>query len=995
MSEENKIDESLYSRQIYVLGLEAMKKMSQSSILISGIGGLGVEIAKNVILAGVRKVTIHDTKNATMIDLSSQFYLTEKDIGLNRAAASVKKLAELNQYVLVSAETCDLTESFLSQFNTVVIADFRPLSELIKISNFCHQKGIYFIATQTCGVFSMVFDDFGKQFVVKDPIGETPTRFLIEHITKAKEGIVTVADGGLHGLSDGQFVRFEEVPGMTELNGKTLPIKVKNARKFSIGDTSEFGDYTFEGSGGYGNQVFGELILDFDSFEESLSSMPLLEFDYSNFGRERHTLLGFLSTSKFADDHPTLDIAKNPDMVLSIAHSLNEKYKICEVVNDSLVKLMAEHCLLEISPMAAVFGGIVGQEILKSLSGKFTPIKQFFCLSYMEALNPGIKGKAIGDRYDAYRIVFGNEQHEKMMDLNYFMIGSGAIGCEVLKNWAMMGVSAGTKGKIYLTDMDSIEKSNLSRQFLFRDRDIGKMKSECAAAAAIVMNPSMKIEAMTSKLANETRNVFSDEFYMGLDGVCNALDNVHARLYSDQQCVFYKKPLLESGTLGPMASFQVVVPHLTESYSSSADPPEKTIPQCTVHNFPSIIDHCCQWARDIFTGLFEQPVMTVNKFIEDKDNFIKDLRAQNNEVLLSSLETVVSYIGNGKPANFVDCVKWAKRKFYEYFNWRIRDLLNRYPLDSITSMGTPFWSGSKRAPEFIEFDPNNQIHSEFVISSAKIIARVYGILETQDDIISIANSIKCDDYVIHNIEDTEKEAKIVSDNDPKLIELLEKAKNLSSVPLFVEKFEKDDDSNGHMDFVAAASNLRAMNYRINTESKLEIKRIAGKIIPAIATTTAMVCGFVCLEMYKLHSIETKPLSDYRSGFLSLAISMFSLSEPTPCKKKVLKTTNQAFTLWDTYQIEGDLTIKEFIDQVKERWNMAVMSMTVEGRLVYADFYSAMKKKDCLPKKITAVYERLFKTAPPPNQHLLRIEAVCYNESGVEVECPPFTLAFRK
>jgi ubiquitin-activating enzyme E1 len=64
-------------------------------------------------------------------------------------------------------------------------------------------------------------------------------------------------------------------------------------------------------------------------------------------------------------------------------------------------------------------------------------------------------------------------------------------------------------------------------------------------------------------------------------------------------------------------------------------------------------------------------------------------------------------------------------------------------------------------------------------------------------------------------------------------------------------FEKDDDSNWHMDFVTACSNLRARNYRIKEESKYQTKFIAGKIIPAIATTTALVTGLVCLELYKL------------------------------------------------------------------------------------------------------------------------------------------------
>ena len=59
-----------------------------------------------------------------------------------------------------------------------------------------------------------------------------------------------------------------------------------------------------------------------------------------------------------------------------------------------------------------------------------------------------------------------------LIKLSYCKVGAGAIGCELLKNWAMIGLSCGPKGKIFVTDMDTIEKSNLNRQFLFRPWDV-------------------------------------------------------------------------------------------------------------------------------------------------------------------------------------------------------------------------------------------------------------------------------------------------------------------------------------------------------------------------------------------------------------------------------------------------------------------------------------------------------------------------------------------
>jgi ubiquitin-activating enzyme E1 len=98
----HEIDESLYSRQLYVLGHDAMKRMSASNVLIVGLKGLGVEIAKNVALAGVKSLTLYDPAPAQLADLSSQFFLHTEDVGKPRAAATAPRVAELNAYTPVS-----------------------------------------------------------------------------------------------------------------------------------------------------------------------------------------------------------------------------------------------------------------------------------------------------------------------------------------------------------------------------------------------------------------------------------------------------------------------------------------------------------------------------------------------------------------------------------------------------------------------------------------------------------------------------------------------------------------------------------------------------------------------------------------------------------------------------------------------------------------------------------------------------------------------------
>jgi hypothetical protein len=116
-----------------------------------------------------------------------------------------------------------------------------------------------------------------------------------------------------------------------------------------------------------------------------------------------------------------------------------------------------------------------------------------------------------------------------------FLVGAGALGCELIKNFALMGIACDPAGSVTLTDDDIIEKSNLSRQFLFRDWDLKQAKSTAAAKAAIDINPALNVHSQCNRVSPDTEMVFDDDFWGKLDVVVNALDNVNARLYVDSR----------------------------------------------------------------------------------------------------------------------------------------------------------------------------------------------------------------------------------------------------------------------------------------------------------------------------------------------------------------------------------------------------------------------------------------------------------------------------
>lgn len=166
-------------------------------------------------------------------------------------------------------------------------------------------------------------------------------------------------------------------------------------------------------------------------------------------------------------------------------------------LDPSVINEMAYQASGELSPIIAVTGSFVAQEVLKACSGKFHPLVQHLYFDALESLPKSVslspeECTPTGTRYDRQIAVLGKSFQQKLVDSKLFLVGSGAIGCEMLKNWAMMGVSTGPKGKITVTDMDSIEKSNLNRQFLFRPKDLGGFKSDVAAAAVAEMNPDLK-----------------------------------------------------------------------------------------------------------------------------------------------------------------------------------------------------------------------------------------------------------------------------------------------------------------------------------------------------------------------------------------------------------------------------------------------------------------------------------------------------------------------
>lgn len=1024
------VDEKLYSRQLYVMGHEAQRRMMASKAMLVGCSGLGVEIAKNCILAGISSLVIVDPIAPTSYDLGGNFYLPATSGGSSRADLCKGKLSELNPYVHVSVAT-DVTaltsEQLLPILDTGIscLVVTIPLAKdlLIALNNKCREVGACFIYSITTGVFGQVFCDFGKAFVCSDKDGNPPATSQIETVFQEGSNVTVkvLEDQGRHGLETGDVVTFARLKGIDGLKTNTnYTVRVTGPFTFELeGETVA---ESTESQQGYITQVKQPVTIAFETYENRLEDPgECMMSDFAKFDRPMLLHKAYAALEEFRvgnnGEYPTPGDKDACAKVLELTKAKSSEE--LTAAQERIVLHLASGAKAVLSPMCAALGGIVGQEVLKACSGKFSPINGFFYLDADETLPdevlPSDQLAPENSRYDSQIAVFGKDMQQKLLDLNYFIIGAGAIGCEMLKNWALMGVGCGPKGHIHVTDMDRIEKSNLSRQFLFRNTDINQFKSSTAAKAAQGMNPDFNVTAYQEKVAPDTEYLFGDDFYDKLSGVCTALDNVEARLYVDQRCVFYRLPMLESGTLGTKGNTQIVVPSLTENYGATRDPPEKSIPVCTLKNFPNQIQHTLQWARDWFEGEFKQIAEEVNNYLgQPPEEYLSSLQPNAKT---ETLRKIRKALVDERPVVFEDCVVWARLRFEQLFNNQIRQLLHNFPEDQITSSGAKFWSGSKRCPKALVFDLNSKCedaemmnHLDFVVAAANLRATMFGIKGRTDkeyfekvlkDVIvpdfSPAEGVK----IAANDAEEKENTSAMDTGDGEADELwnsLPKQADLAGFQLNPIDFDKDVDD--HMLFVTACSNLRAMNYSIPTEDTHRSRAIAGRIIPAIATTTAMVTGLICLELYKIIGTPRKELTieAYKNAFCNLAIPFMTLSEPTaPAKTKcVLKGKEWNWTAWDSLDMNmGDITLAEFMDYFETEYNLEISMLSHGVSILYSFFANKKKveerKKMTMSQVITSITKKEF----PPNQLFIVMEVIANDlDTDEEVEIPYVKFRFR-
>lgn len=209
----DQIDTNLYSRQIGTFGMEAMGKLIKMNVVIVGLRGNGVEIAKNLILAGPKSVHIYDPEITAIRDLGANFYLTEEHVSkVSRAAGCLTKLQELNSYVKVAEiPTKEELNALIASGNTHVLCQTEMIldGEVYDpkaVNEQCRASKVGHISTQTFGPWGYAFVDYGLEHIVNDADGEQPKNFITVMIEKGEKTKITMHEDQRHSYQEGDYV---------------------------------------------------------------------------------------------------------------------------------------------------------------------------------------------------------------------------------------------------------------------------------------------------------------------------------------------------------------------------------------------------------------------------------------------------------------------------------------------------------------------------------------------------------------------------------------------------------------------------------------------------------------------------------------------------------------------------------------------------------------------------------------------------------------------
>ena len=834
--------EDKFSRQSYAIGKNSINKIKECSVLVLNFNHLSLEIIKNLILLGFEKIDIDF--DATFQNNSSNLYYTNNKL--------LDYLKSLNPTISINNINNKFFE--ITDYNVVILSNMFST----KINKVCRENNICFIMSWCLGLSGCIFNDFGNNFISRDLDGENYNYLIIKNI---ENNIITCKDK--HFLQNDDIVLLND-------HEIVKVVKIINMYKFSI--NFETNNITTLKKMKKTKEFY------FKSLKKSLNINQDLIPNFKYFNREKLLHILFLSLFDYLkkyNTYPSIENINSFKEIIILYSNIDNEFQI--IIQKFLSTINGNFL-----PISSIIGSIVSQEVIKYILNKFIPINPWFNLDCFELLKDNeIITKNTGDnnKYNDLINIFGNETLDKIQNTKPFVVGTGAIGCEVLKQLMALGTK-----NIITTDMDNIEVSNLSRQFLFNNDDIHKSKSIVASQKVMQMNNDIKCFPLTEKLCPETEDIFNQKFYDNIDINLLALDNMDARLYVNSQTIKYKKPLFDSGTTGLQGSVQVILPNITETYEANKNNQQENIPLCTIKSFPYKVEHNIQWAKEIFEEEFYNNINLLIKY-KNNLNLLNEIDTIDMQELINVIDKY-SYFNTDFNYHYI-----LSYLYYKYYIFNIKILNEQYKNKKEELK-------EKNFPNKINIKYNTNYFKEYFLFGYTLLNELFNTNEMPTD------------YDLININKTKK--KVI--NKKLIIKILNSFNIVNPIV-----FEKDNKN--HIQFITNIVNFRNIQYNMKITDEYEVKLISGKIIPALITTTSLIAGFQIIEYIKYIKFKDDiKLELFNNKYVNLGINYIDSIDPVECKTTKIGKFN--YNEWnnklciDTNNTQKAIKLLEYLLETK-------------------------------------------------------------------------------
>lgn len=868
-----------HNRTLLALGKTAHQKIQNSHICVLGANPLGTDIISTFLLFGVNKISVFDNSIVSSIDHLNNMFVLENDIGKTRSSVICKSLQKLNPNASIISLDKKPTENDIKNFSFFIISSQISFPEICEYNVQCRNNDVGFALVDSYSFSGFVFIDFGDSFIVDNLTGKKIERFRIQQISNSNPAVIRFVGKEMPKLPKDSFIKFQGLSSMTELNNiEKVCLHIEEGIATIDCDTTHFSKFDRFNPNGFAIQVEDSIIRNFKKYSETLDS-PFYSIHFT----DQHKIVRsfFLNRQKNEYIHFNIDSFYIPATTSLIA-------------------------------------GVVSNECIKYLTKCLNPMtKQWFLYNCDDLFDPSSK---------TTKIDYFNE----LQNLNIAIVGVGATGCQAAKFFSLSKLKSLT-----LIDSDSIETTNLNRQILFSDDDIGKNKADAAASTIHSFNSKIKLKTYPHFINEETKSIFTDSWFSQFDAIFSMVDSYTARIYIEKRCAPLKIPNFTGGISKTTADWQTFVPNFTPRYNTIVPNDNKSsfgAPSCTLKLFPHRPEHCIEWAHH-------------------------------------QLNRVLHRVQKHKMANFEECINYACDFFISKFDYKIRDLQYFHPKDEEVNgiKGLYYWSNHRIYPNVVNFDPNDSKCQMLIHSLVFLLAE--------------ACQIKCIQKIDYNDLNEKvfirksREWKPPDDSHRKSFEDVDDDKNS---PLIDDLFLHDDEV--HIDFIYSCSNLRSMNYGLGEIDRLYAQSYAGKIETAVSTTAAICSASLFIE-FLVSRIAPEKLC--RGKYSSSPFSYMTFREPEIPKKK-FGNTNSQFTTWDFLNYNGNQTFSEVQNDIEIKANAKLFSWTTEdGKIL------PVKGQKCFGPKISV--DSTFDSVFDQSIESVQIEATFEFINDDEIQIPPIII----